>query len=135
MAILTNGGGLGIMAVDRLTQLEGVAPALAPELVAKLDAALPPSWSRSNPLDIAGDADAARYLAALDLLLADAENDAVLVLNVETAVASAPAGVWHPSHAALRQHGPHLAVLVELPHAGGVRMVGNFLGQWSRAAN
>jgi hypothetical protein len=32
------------------------------------------------------------------------------------------------SHAALRQHGPYLAVLVELPHAGGVRMVGNLLG-------
>jgi uncharacterized protein len=36
--------------------------------------------------------------------------------------------VWHPSHAALRQHGPYLAVLVELPHAGCVRMVGNLLG-------
>jgi hypothetical protein len=36
--------------------------------------------------------------------------------------------VWHPSHAALKQHGPYLAVLVELPHAGGVRMVGNLLG-------
>lgn len=36
--------------------------------------------------------------------------------------------VWHPSHAALRQHGPYLAVLVELPHAGAVRMVGNLLG-------
>jgi uncharacterized OB-fold protein len=36
--------------------------------------------------------------------------------------------VWHPSHAALRQHGPYLAVLVELPHVGDVRMVGNLLG-------
>jgi len=36
--------------------------------------------------------------------------------------------VWHPSHASLRQHGPYLAVLVEIPHAGGVRMVGNLLG-------
>jgi uncharacterized OB-fold protein len=35
---------------------------------------------------------------------------------------------WHPSHAALRQHGPYIAVLVELPHVGGVRMVGNLLG-------
>jgi uncharacterized protein len=35
---------------------------------------------------------------------------------------------WHPSHAALKQHGPYLAVLVELPHAGRVRMVGNLLG-------
>jgi uncharacterized OB-fold protein len=36
--------------------------------------------------------------------------------------------VWHPSHAALKQHGPYLAILVELPHAGNMRMVGNLLG-------
>jgi uncharacterized OB-fold protein len=36
--------------------------------------------------------------------------------------------VWHPSHAALKHHGPYIAVLVELPQAGGVRMVGNLLG-------
>src|SRR5947209_7583527 len=36
--------------------------------------------------------------------------------------------IWHPSHAALRQRGPYVAVLVELPQAGGVRMVGNLLG-------
>ncbi|MGJ5043118.1 Zn-ribbon domain-containing OB-fold protein [Bradyrhizobium sp. HKCCYLRH1062] len=37
--------------------------------------------------------------------------------------------VWHPSHPALRQQGPYLAVLVEMPHAGGIRMVGNLLGE------
>jgi uncharacterized protein len=36
--------------------------------------------------------------------------------------------VWHPSHPALKTHGPYLAVLVELPDAGHVRMVGNLLG-------
>jgi uncharacterized protein len=36
--------------------------------------------------------------------------------------------VWHPSHTVLKQHGPYLVVLVELLHAGGVRMVGNLLG-------
>jgi uncharacterized OB-fold protein len=36
--------------------------------------------------------------------------------------------IWHPSHAALKGHGPYLAVLVELPQAGHVRMVGNLLG-------
>ena len=36
--------------------------------------------------------------------------------------------VWHASHAALKGHGPYLAVLVELPAAGHVRMVGNLLG-------
>lgn len=36
--------------------------------------------------------------------------------------------VWHPAHQSLKAHGPYLAVLVALPHAGGVRMVGNLLG-------
>ena len=36
--------------------------------------------------------------------------------------------VWHPSHTALKGHGPYLVVLVELPEAGDVRMVGNLLG-------
>lgn len=36
--------------------------------------------------------------------------------------------VWHPSHDALKGHGPYIAVLVELPHAGNVRVVGNLLG-------
>ena len=41
--------------------------------------------------------------------------------------------VWHPSHAALKGHGPYIAVLVELPHAGGIRMVGNLLGDPEQA--
>jgi acetyltransferase len=89
LSILTNGGGLGILAVDRLAELGGSAPALTAEVSAKLDAVLPPTWSKANPVDIAGDADANRYLAALDVLLADPSSDAVLVMNVETAVAPA----------------------------------------------
>ena len=36
--------------------------------------------------------------------------------------------VWHPVHPALKDRCPYLAVLVELPQAGNVRMVGNLLG-------
>lgn len=36
--------------------------------------------------------------------------------------------VWHPVHPALKERGPYLVVLVELPEAGGVRMLGNLLG-------
>lgn len=89
LAVLTNGGGLGILAVDRLAELGGVIASLTGNTTTKLNAALPPTWSRADPIDIAGDADAARYLAALDILLADPASDAVLVMNVETAVASA----------------------------------------------
>ena len=89
LAILTNGGGIGVLAVDRLADLGGTLAALSPETKKRLDAVLPPIWSRDNPVDIAGDAGASRYAAALDLLLADPQSDAVLVMNVPTALASA----------------------------------------------
>jgi acetyltransferase len=88
LAILTNGGGVGVLAVDRLADLGGQLAAISPAAMQKLDAALPPIWSRANPADIAGDADAARYATALELLLADDANDAILVMNVPTALAS-----------------------------------------------
>lgn len=89
LAILTNGGGIGVLAVDRLADLGGVAAALSDEARARLEAALPPTWSHANPVDIVGDADAARYTAAFEALLADPANDAILVMNVPTALASA----------------------------------------------
>jgi acetyltransferase len=88
LAILTNGGGVGVMAVDRLVDLGGQLAEISPDTMKKLDAALPPIWSRANPVDIAGDADAARYALALEQLLNDKQNDAVLVMNVPTALAS-----------------------------------------------
>src|SRR4249920_1133135 len=89
LAILTNGGGIGVLAVDRLAELGGIPAVIAPATRAKLDAVLPPTWSGSNPVDIIGDADPARYAAALEVLLADPGNDAILVMNVQTAIARA----------------------------------------------
>jgi acetyltransferase len=89
LAILTNGGGLGVLAVDRLADLGGVLAGISPATRQRLDAALPPIWSRANPVDIAGDADGARYAVAFEELLDDPGNDAVLVMNVPTALASA----------------------------------------------
>ena len=89
LAILTNGGGIGVLAVDRLVELGGIPAAITPAIREKLDAVLPPTWSGSNPVDIVGDADPARYAAALEVLLADPGNDAILVMNVQTAIAPA----------------------------------------------
>jgi uncharacterized OB-fold protein len=36
--------------------------------------------------------------------------------------------VWHPTHPALVGNTPYRVALVELPQAGGVRVVGNVLG-------
>jgi acetyltransferase len=89
LAILTNGGGIGVLAIDRLIDLGGTAAEISATARARLDSVLPPTWSKSNPVDIVGDADSARYAAALEALVADPENDAVLVMNVQTALAPA----------------------------------------------
>ncbi|HEY2530635.1 MAG TPA: bifunctional acetate--CoA ligase family protein/GNAT family N-acetyltransferase [Xanthobacteraceae bacterium] len=91
LAIVTNGSAAGVLAADRLADLGGELAGLSPDTLKKLDAVLPPSCSRSNPVDIGTDADDVRYAAALEQLLVDDQNDAVLVMNVPTALASAAA--------------------------------------------
>ena len=89
LAIMTNGGGVGVLAVDRVIDLGGTLAGLSPQTMEKLGTALPPTWSKSNPVDIVEDADAIRYATALQALLDDTDNDAVLAMNVPTALASA----------------------------------------------
>lgn len=103
LAILTNGGGVGVLAVDRLVELGGELAAISPDTMQKLNVSLPPIWSHANPVDIAGDADAARYAVTLDHLLDDEANDAVLVMNVPTALAS-PADAAKSVVAVATQH-------------------------------
>jgi acetyltransferase len=80
LAIITNAGGPGVMAVDML-QDYGQAPAvLSSETFQKLDQVLPAYWSRSNPVDIMGDASPERYLKAVDICLNAPEVSGVLVL-------------------------------------------------------
>jgi acetyltransferase len=136
LAVLTNGGGLGVLAVDRLIDLGGVLAELSPDTRARLDSVLPPTWSKSNPIDIIGDADAARYAAALEALVEDKANDAVLVLNVPTALASAEATagavvqVVRARRAAIVQPKPALAVWV-----GGDAGVAQTCRRHSRSPN
>ncbi|HEY8616338.1 bifunctional acetate--CoA ligase family protein/GNAT family N-acetyltransferase [Phenylobacterium sp.] len=88
LAILTNGGGAGVMAADALADRGGRVAELQPETVAAINAAAPKTWSHGNPVDIIGDARPALYGRALEALLADRQNDAILVMNCPTAVAS-----------------------------------------------
>jgi len=88
LTILTNGGGAGILATDRLMDLGGNLADLSSETCAKLDRVLPANWSKANPVDIIGDAGPDRYAAALEALMADAETECVLAINCPTALAS-----------------------------------------------
>ncbi len=89
LAIVTNGGGAGVLATDRLIEEGGHLAALEPATIDKLNAVLPPTWSHANPIDIIGDADAERYAKALTAVMDDDTVDAAVVLYCPTAVASA----------------------------------------------
>lgn len=91
LAILTNGGGVGVLTVDNLLDLGGKVAELSPETMARLDAFLPETWSRANPVDIVGDADAARFGASVAALLDDKANDALVVLHCPTALSDSDA--------------------------------------------
>ena len=91
LAILTNGGGAGVMAADALDAGGGHLSALSPATLAALDKAAPANWSRANPADIIGDATPKRYSDALVALLGDDEADAILVINCPTAIADSTA--------------------------------------------
>jgi acetyltransferase len=113
IAVLTNSGGPGILAVDALEANAMVLGELAPETVAQVRSLLPEEASLSNPLDMVASATPAKYRAALEALLADPGIEAVMAIfvpplgvrqeDVAEAIVAAKAG--HP-------HKPVLAVLM-----------------------
>ena len=86
LTIITNGGGAGVMATDALAAHGGKLCVLTEETIGQLDAALPGTWSRRNPVDIIGDAPVERYVAALRAVLADAAAQTVLLIYAPTAI-------------------------------------------------
>lgn len=106
LAILTNGGGISMLAADKLIDMGGELASISPATAEKIQEALPHEWTPANPVDIEGDADGPRFAAALSALAADKANDAVLVMNAPTAlsksteVAEAIAGAVKKARAA-----------------------------------
>lgn len=86
LALLTNGGGAGVMAADHAARLGVELCELDPATVSRLDVQMPANWSRCNPVDIIGDAPAERYVQALAALNADPGAGAVLFMHAPTAI-------------------------------------------------
>ncbi|HUA07633.1 MAG TPA: acetate--CoA ligase family protein [Candidatus Acidoferrales bacterium] len=121
LTILTNGGGPGVLATDALIAKGGALAQLAPETIAKLNTILPVTWSHGNPVDMIGDAGPKEYHETLELLLADPNSDAILVLNCPTALGD-------PAQAA--------KAVIETAHARGAaqrNVFTSWLGEYSAA--
>ncbi|MES2012536.1 MAG: bifunctional acetate--CoA ligase family protein/GNAT family N-acetyltransferase [Pseudomonadota bacterium] len=80
LAIVTNGGGPGVMATDCAADLGLVMANLSDATMEKLNQALPSTWSHGNPVDIIGDAQADRYQSAVSACLEDPNVDGVLTI-------------------------------------------------------
>lgn len=87
LAIITNGGGPAIIAVDTLLERGGKLAQLNGQVYAQLNQCLPHSWSHSNPIDIVGDADHFRYVNALNVVLDSDDIDAILIMHSPSAIA------------------------------------------------
>ena len=117
IGIVTNGGGAGVLAVDQLVEGPGTLAELTPTTIERLDAALPPTWSHANPVDIIGDAPPERYRAAVEFVSSDQGVDAMMVMNCPTGLAS-------PVEAACA-----VAGLAEGGRIGGKPVIASWLGE------
>ena len=80
LAIVTNGGGAGVLAADRAGDVSVELATIGEETVERLSKVLSPNWSHANPVDILGDASPEAYGEAVSACLADRNVDGVLVM-------------------------------------------------------
>jgi acetyltransferase len=91
LAIVTNGGGAGVLAADRAGDTRVNIVDLSPKTLEKLDQVLPKFWSHGNPIDVLGDAGAKEYGAAVKAAYEDPNVDGLLVLLTPQAMTDANA--------------------------------------------
>lgn len=88
LGILTNSGGIGILAADALVDQGGRVAELSPESRSRLSGLLPACLSVRNPLDLQADATGSLYARSIEILLEDRGIDAVLALHAPNGVSS-----------------------------------------------
>jgi acetyltransferase len=126
LAIVTNAGGPGVIATDKLIGEQGKLAQLSEATMAKLNATLPPFWSHGNPVDVLGDAPPGRYAEAMTIVLDDPGVDAVLVILTPQAMTDPTATARVIAEAAQGSEKPILtAWMGGLTVAEGRTLLGN----------
>jgi acetyltransferase len=80
LAVVTNAGGPGVVATDLLIKEGGKIAPLSDQSFQQLNEILPGPWSRSNPVDLLGNASPDQFAKAVEIVSADVNNDGVLVI-------------------------------------------------------
>jgi acetyltransferase len=86
LAIITNGGGPGVIAADCAADRNIELAQISPYTKKKLDEHLPAAWSGNNPIDVLGDADPDRFTVALASCLEDDGVDGALAILVPQSI-------------------------------------------------
>ena len=82
IGMITNGGGMGVLATDAIYKNGLVMAELSEESKKVLKESMPPIVNIRLPLDIGGDADDKRFAAALDTVSSDPNVDALIVITL-----------------------------------------------------
>ncbi len=102
LSIVTNAGGPGVLATDALMATSGELTMLSAATLHELDSFLSSHWSRHNPVDVLADADAERFVKAVDIVSKDPAGDGLLAII-------APQGLADPTATAkeMARYCPH----------------------------
>ncbi|USH00275.1 acetate--CoA ligase family protein [Thermococcus argininiproducens] len=82
VAIITNSGGPGVLATDKVERLGLKIAKLTDNTINELREFLPPQCSLKNPIDLIADADYERYKRTIEVVCKDENVDALLVICV-----------------------------------------------------
>ncbi|MCP3894500.1 MAG: GNAT family N-acetyltransferase, partial [Bacteroides sp.] len=85
LAIVTNAGGLGVMAADALSDYGYEPVVLATETIKELNEILPPYWSKRNPIDMLGDVTPDLYRKVVEICLSAKEVNGLLIMSAPQA--------------------------------------------------
>jgi acetyltransferase len=113
LTIVTNAGGPAVLATDALIATGGELTALSSDTLQSLNSFLSPYWSHANPVDVLADADAERYVQAVEIASKDPASDGLLAVV-------APQGLADPTQVAER--------LTPLAQSSGKPVIASFMG-------
>ncbi|MHA1379122.1 MAG: acetate--CoA ligase family protein [Candidatus Helarchaeota archaeon] len=98
-AIYTGGGGAGVLAADFCAEFGLEMATLSEETIRKLDAILPPYWSKGNPVDLVATRNFKAFTNVLKILTEDP--------NIDIIIANLPLGISY------RLKQPHIQKILE----------------------
>jgi len=104
VAIVTNGGGAGVLTTDAVELLGLRLAELSEETKRYLRSKLPPAASLNNPVDILGDAPPERYEVAMEAVMRDDNVDLIIVIGIMQSPAFKPLEVLESIKKLLREY-------------------------------